>query len=857
VVAMVAGLAATAFVCAPPAQASVQTDITYQGELGKAGDPFNGQANMTFRLYATALGGSPLQIVAPPGPITVTNGRFTMQLAFDQNLFAGAERWLEITVEEVGVAGIFTLSPRQPITSSPYSLYAMNAYGPGITGINASNIATGTVADAYLSTNVAMRNAVNTFAAANTFTQALTLATQGTATTHAVRADRSIATAGGLTGGGNLTANRTLTIADAGVTGSKLADGSVSAAKIADGSVTTTKLADGSVSTAKIVDLGVSATKLANSSVTTTKIADGSVTNPKIASLDWAKIFNAPAFLTVEADPTWTGPANATGDISRTGRIGIGTSTPTHLLTVHAPTIDALRLIGPGAFGSGARFTFGDADYVRIEEDMDDALRIHSSYTRITGGNVGIGTLSPQTDLHVEGTTRLTTLAGTGTRMVRTSAAGDLQPLNSGTTAQYLRGDGVWAAPTLTESDPTWSGAANTTGSISRTGNVGIGTASPTAPLHVEGFASEALRVVNPSTSGWRDGILAQTSSSDGYGLWAQNLASSGAGHAGSFHTASPDGYAVYASGGRSYFAGRVGVGLTAPDNPLHVTSPAGNSSSTIYADHPNTGDQPAIWGSNVNRDGYGVGLRGTGAWVGVEGVANSGGGTASTWARTGVSGFSSIPDVTNYGVVGQVWDGSWRYGVYGSASSTATNSWAGYFAGRAHVTSTLSKGAGTFKIDHPLDPENKYLYHSFVESPDMMNIYNGNVITDHNGYATITMPDWFDALNRDFRYQLTVVDESDDFNFILVKVVRRMQDGQFSIRTSHPHTEVSWQVTGIRQDAFAEANRIQVEVDKSPEDRGLYLHPEAFGQPAEKGIDWRHTPEAQEQQRAALSASE
>ena len=46
--------------------------------------------------------------------------------------------------------------------------------------------------------------------------------------------------------------------------------------------------------------------------------------------------------------------------------------------------------------------------------------------------------------------------------------------------------------------------------------------------------------------------------------------------------------------------------------------------------------------------------------------------------------------------------------------------------AGNLDVTGTISKGGGTFKIDHPLDPTNKYLYHSFVESPDMMNIYNG-----------------------------------------------------------------------------------------------------------------------------------
>ncbi len=73
-------------------------------------------------------------------------------------------------------------------------------------------------------------------------------------------------------------------------------------------------------------------------------------------------------------------------------------------------------------------------------------------------------------------------------------------------------------------------------------------------------------------------------------------------------------------------------------------------------------------------------------------------------------------------------------------------------------VNGHLSKLSGSFKIDHPLDPANKYLYHSFVESPDMMNIYNGNAILDGGGEAIVTLPEWFETLNRDFRYQLTAV---------------------------------------------------------------------------------------------------
>src|SRR6185503_3032219 len=105
-------------------------------------------------------------------------------------------------------------------------------------------------------------------------------------------------------------------------------------------------------------------------------------------------------------------------------------------------------------------------------------------------------------------------------------------------------------------------------------------------------------------------------------------------------------------------------------------------------------------------------------------------------------------------------------YAIYGATVSPT--GYAGYFSGRVNVNSTLNvvgnvtKGGGAFKIDHPLDPENKYLSHSFVESPDMMNIYNGEVTTDGKGHAVVPLPTWFEALNRDFRYQLTVIDEGD-----------------------------------------------------------------------------------------------
>ena len=114
-----------------------------------------------------------------------------------------------------------------------------------------------------------------------------------------------------------------------------------------------------------------------------------------------------------------------------------------------------------------------------------------------------------------------------------------------------------------------------------------------------------------------------------------------------------------------------------------------------------------------------------------------------------------------------------------------------------------------------------------------MMNVYNGNVRTDADGYATVTLPDWFEALNRDFRYQLTVIGQ-----FAQAIVASEIEENRFVIRTNLGNVKVSWQVTGIRQDAWANGHRIPVEQDKPDDERGTYLNPEAFGQPAELGLE-------------------
>ncbi len=219
---------------------------------------------------------------------------------------------------------------------------------------------------------------------------------------------------------------------------------------------------------------------------------------------------------------------------------------------------------------------------------------------------------------------------------------------------------------------------------------------------------------------------------------------------------------------------------------------------------------------------------------VGVQGQAN--GGTTQNYGVRGIVPASSAAAVTNIGIAGFATTTGGlgtHYGVYGGASGGVTN-FAGFFAGNVNITGSIAKASGTFKIDHPLDPENKYLYHSFVESPDMMNIYNGNVVTDAQGFATITMPGYFDALNKDFRYQLTCIG-----TFAQAIVKEEMQGNSFVIQTSQPGVKVSWQVTGVREDKFANAHRVAPEVSKEAQNIGKYIHPTEWNQPESKGIGY------------------
>ncbi len=157
---------------------------------------------------------------------------------------------------------------------------------------------------------------------------------------------------------------------------------------------------------------------------------------------------------------------------------------------------------------------------------------------------------------------------------------------------------------------------------------------------------------------------------------------------------------------------------------------------------------------------------------------------------------------------------------------------WAGQFDGNVTISGTLSKGGGGFTIDHPVDPAGKYLSHSFVESPEMVNLYAGQITTDSDGLAWVELPAYFGALNRDVTYQLTPVGQQ-----ARVTVAEEVSDNRFAIRSDPGEITVCWLVTGVRQDPWANAHRIVAELPKPEYQADRFLHPHLYGAPPDRSV--------------------
>jgi len=440
-------------------------------------------------------------------------------------------------------------------------------------------------------------------------------------------------------------------------------------------------------------------------------------------------------------------------------------------------------------------------------------------------GDVGIGTSDPNSNLHVY-----------GNGLFKGTNGG----INIGTGTDY--GSLGYSSPSggFTNMQLYW-------GTTVINGNVGINTYNPGSKLEISGLSTvSGLRVRYNQTystvygefkHGQSEGLIINANA--GGGGWADIR----------FQT--NDDTKMFLES-----AGKLGLGTLLPDVTLHVETGTdieldggghlvlgSTISSNIGMDNNeimarNNGSVSDLHlnyeGGNVLVSGGGTGKLGIGTTtpnsrLDVEGVGTNEVISAfSNNATTAVHATS----LTGTGVWGASSSG---YGVFGQSSSH----YAGYFSGPVHITGNLSKGTGSFVIDHPLDPENKLLRHNFVESPENLLIYRGKAELNNQGEAIVKMPDYFEALTKEDQASihltpvgrpfLTGAEWNSDFSAIIIY--------------GDKNREVFWEVLANRDDPVIHELGRPVEEEKGGKntlcEKGKLLYPKAYGYPESMGRDY------------------
>lgn len=512
----------------------------------------------------------------------------------------------------------------------------------------------------------------------------------------------------------------------------------------------------------------------------TLEIGSGTPVNGTFSAIDWS---SGPYFVKVEIDPA--------------GGTSYSLISDSQLLSVPYALYSKSTSGISGTANSVPKFTA--ANVIGNSQMADDGTsvgvnvgtlnnNIKFQVNATTGGNTIRGMLigTPATAIATAGSIYGESTTGIGVIGVSGSQNG-VYGLSTGTLGGTVgvstgTGNGIWGVATGAGVAGFFDGGTTGRGIIVSNGASGIGTSTPTG----------RLTVMQPATP---VAGLDDYPAISGYSYTTQGALKGGV-------------YGYY--NGSNYGTGLQGTGYNGVNNTdANTTFGVGNQDLGVYGSANTAG----VMGASIGGIGV-VGYNKNASFAATTGIGN----TYGVYGNAQTVGGATVPNV--------------RYGVYGFASGATTN-YAGYFSGNVQITGSIAKGSGTFKIDHPLDPENKYLYHSFVESPDMMNIYNGNITTDANGNAIVKLPEYFSALNKDFRYQLTVIG-----TFANAIVSQEVKNNTFEIKTDKPSVKVSWQVTGIRKDNYANAHRVIPEVEKEPEMKGRYLHPVEMGKSRSLGID-------------------
>ena len=715
------------------------TAFTYQGQLKQGGVPVDGLADFEFTLWDDAATPPGVQVGSTltfdgqggnPAPIDVVDGLFTAQLDFGADTFDGVEaRWLEVAVRfPVGGGAYTTLDPRQALTPAPFALQTR-----GITVDDNGNVGIGTdnpssharlhVADGSIWADHSSNDQFpNVFVRNHNGGWAFT------------------------PGGGAYRALWASTTSDT-------SDDKVAISGRAGG-------ADGR----QIGVFGMGSSAFAGPD------PEGIGVYGVVPGRDNDKAIYGQLS---DYSSGWAGYFD--GNVYANGNLGIETETPGFPLTFANTVGDKISLWGQ----SGSHYGFG------IQSSL---LQIH---TNSAGADIAFGYGSS------DSFTETMRIGGSGHVGI------GMAPHTTPQLAVTGNAEGVYGR------------ASTATGST--TGGWFEADSADGAGLRSYG-GKYGVDAVAERTSGEAYGGWFSVASSSGRGVFGRAVSATGTTYGGYFQSSSSSGYGVYAKGGA--------YGMYAVSD-WHGLYSHSNATS---------GQACGLIANTASPNGFGV-------WGGSEnvGVLGGVGSAGSYWPGSGVAGMA----VTGIGVSGLSNSGPGLYGtsgtgdgVYGASNGSAMSGVSGYNPqasgyGVYCAGNFAATGTKAFQIDHPLDPANEVLNHYCAEGPEPLNVYSGTVVLNAEGQARVALPDYFESINRDFRYQLTCIG-----GFAPVYVAEEIADHTFLIAGGQPGLKVSWEVKGVRNDAYMRTYGAPVELEKPAEQRGKYLQPELYGQSRDLGIN-------------------
>ena len=557
------------------------------------------------------------------------------------------------------------------------------------------------------------------------------------------------------------------------------------------------------------------------------------------------------AFYTNAANLTGTLPASSftgtySGAVTLTNSSNTFTGSGASLTNVNAATLDGLdssaflQVAGPFALNGSST---GAMISAQNASDTTDATGVRGVTTATTGVNYGgrfenastagfgvygLATASTGNNRGVYGGT----LSSTGAGVMGEATTGNAAGIYGFTTSPTGYGIYGWNNSTTGITRGVY-GQTNSTGGRGVNGHA-FASSGPATGVYGGTSSPEGRGVIGECAigSGTAIGVLGRVQSPDGRAVVGTCLGTAGANTGVTGESASAAGRGVHG----------VVTATTGTTFGVHGESFAAQGRGVFGRCYETVGVNYGVYGQSASGSGFGV--YGVG-FTGVHGESNLNtaiiGHCTSPTGGAGVHGVATRAD--RYGTFGTADLG---YGVAGSGSTYGVFSF-----GR-----TGASGTKSFRIDHPSDPANKYLYHYSAESDEVINFYSGKASLDEQGEAVITLPAYFAAINKDPRYTLTAVGAAMPMLHIAEEIdedalasAAAAGPGEpvvacsFRIAGGAPGGKVSWRIDAVRNDRWVQRHGAPVETDKPRSERGAYQHPELYSLPEERASYLRYQP--------------